>query len=132
MDVDPGSSTNRTVYTFVGSPEAVIEGALNAARVAFKLIDMSKHSGIFRHFGMLVQSDVSRSYITTIYLSGEHPRTGAMDVCPFIPVQNVTMKECVQCANAFGQRLSDMLHVPGELYWWFNVDFCSSIGRALS
>lgn len=91
LDVDPGSSTNRTVYTFVGSPEAVIEGALNAARVAFKLIDMSKHSG-------------------------EHPRTGAMDVCPFIPVQNVTMKECVQCANEFGQRLSDMLHVPVYLY----------------
>nr|XP_055074709.1 formimidoyltransferase-cyclodeaminase-like [Misgurnus anguillicaudatus] len=91
LDVDPGSSTNRTVYTFVGSPEAVIEGALNAARVAFKLIDMSKHSG-------------------------EHPRTGAMDVCPFIPVQNVTMEECVQCANAFGQRLSDMLHVPVYLY----------------
>lgn len=45
LDVDPGSSTNRTVYTFVGPPEAVIEGALNAARVAFKLIDMSKHSG---------------------------------------------------------------------------------------
>ncbi|KAK7126679.1 hypothetical protein R3I94_018005 [Phoxinus phoxinus] len=91
LDVDPGSSTNRTVYTFVGSPEAVIEGALNAARVAFKLIDMTKHSG-------------------------EHPRMGAMDVCPFIPVQNVTMEECVQCANKFGQRLSDMLHVPVYLY----------------
>ncbi|KAI7790913.1 formimidoyltransferase-cyclodeaminase [Triplophysa rosa] len=91
LDVDPGSSTNRTVYTFVGEPEVVIEGALNAARVAFKLIDMSKHSG-------------------------EHPRMGAMDVCPFIPVQNVTMKECVECANAFGQRLSDMLNVPVYLY----------------
>lgn len=50
LDVDPGSSTNRTVYTFVGSPEAVIEGALNAARVAFKLIDMSKHSGMISVF----------------------------------------------------------------------------------
>ncbi|TRZ01577.1 hypothetical protein DNTS_002581 [Danionella cerebrum] len=68
LDVDPGSSTNRTVYTFVGSPASVIEGALSAALVAFKLIDMGKHSG-------------------------EHPRTGAMDVCPFIPVQNVTMEE---------------------------------------
>lgn len=50
LDVDPGSSTNRTVYTFVGSPEAVIEGALNAARVASKLIDMSKHSGMIYNF----------------------------------------------------------------------------------
>ncbi|KAK2857245.1 hypothetical protein Q5P01_005980 [Channa striata] len=91
LDVDPGASTNRTVYTFVGSPEAVVEGALNAARQAFSLIDMSKHSG-------------------------EHPRTGAMDVCPFIPVQNVTMDDCVRCAEVFGQRLADMLHVPVYLY----------------
>ncbi|XP_018591033.1 formimidoyltransferase-cyclodeaminase [Scleropages formosus] len=91
LDVDPGSSTNRTVYTFVGSPQAVVEGALNAARTAFGLIDMAKHSG-------------------------EHPRMGAMDVCPFIPVQNVTMGECVDCANSFGERLSDMLQVPVYLY----------------
>ncbi|XP_062384368.1 formimidoyltransferase-cyclodeaminase [Sardina pilchardus] len=91
LDVDPGSSTNRTVYTFVGSPQAVVEGALNAARVAFQLIDMTKHSG-------------------------EHPRTGAMDVCPFIPVQNVTMDDCVTCANLFAQRLSDALHIPVYLY----------------
>lgn len=91
LDVDPGSSTNRTVYTFVGSPEAVVEGALRAANAAFPLIDMTKHSG-------------------------EHPRTGAMDVCPFIPVQNVTMEECVSCANIFAQRLADMLHVPVYLY----------------
>ncbi|XP_063067810.1 formimidoyltransferase-cyclodeaminase [Engraulis encrasicolus] len=91
LDVDPGSSTNRTVYTFVGSPQAVVEGAMNAARVAFQLIDMTKHSG-------------------------EHPRTGAMDVCPFIPVQNVTMDDCVTCANQFAQRLSDALHVPVYLY----------------
>ncbi|XP_049426356.1 formimidoyltransferase-cyclodeaminase [Epinephelus fuscoguttatus] len=91
LDVDPGASTNRTVYTFVGSPAAVVEGALNAARQAFTLIDMSKHSG-------------------------EHPRTGALDVCPFIPVQNVSMDDCVQCAIAFGQRLAEMLHVPVYLY----------------
>ncbi|XP_012684734.2 formimidoyltransferase-cyclodeaminase [Clupea harengus] len=91
LDVDPGSSTNRTVYTFVGSPQAVVEGALNAARVAFPLIDMTKHSG-------------------------EHPRTGAMDVCPFIPVQNVTMEDCVTCANLFAERLSDALHIPVYLY----------------
>uniref|UniRef100_A0A669D0F9 Formimidoyltransferase-cyclodeaminase n=1 Tax=Oreochromis niloticus TaxID=8128 RepID=A0A669D0F9_ORENI len=80
LDVDPGASTNRTVYTFVGSPEA-----------AFSLIDMRKHSG-------------------------EHPRTGAMDVCPFIPVQNVSMDDCVHCANMFGQKLAEMLHVPVYLY----------------
>ncbi|XP_023670555.2 formimidoyltransferase-cyclodeaminase [Paramormyrops kingsleyae] len=91
LDVDPGSSTNRTVYTLVGSPQAVVEGALNAARVAFQRIDMAKHSG-------------------------EHPRMGAMDVCPFIPVQNVTMTECVDCANAFGGRLADMLQIPVYLY----------------
>uniref|UniRef100_H3CMP3 Formimidoyltransferase-cyclodeaminase n=1 Tax=Tetraodon nigroviridis TaxID=99883 RepID=H3CMP3_TETNG len=90
LDVDPGASTNRTVYTFVGSPQDVVEGALNAAR-AFSLIDMSKHSG-------------------------EHPRTGAMDVCPFIPVQNVSMDECVNCASVFGRRLAEMLHVPVYLY----------------
>ncbi|XP_041810221.1 formimidoyltransferase-cyclodeaminase [Chelmon rostratus] len=91
LDVDPGASTNRTVYTFVGSPEAVVEGALNAARQAFSLIDMSKHSG-------------------------EHPRTGALDVCPFIPVQNVSMDDCVNCANVFGRKLAEMLHVPVYLY----------------
>lgn len=91
LDVDPGASTNRTVYTFVGSPDAVVQGALNAARCAFSLIDMSKHSG-------------------------EHPRTGALDVCPFIPVQNVSMDDCVHCANMFGQKLAEMLHVPVYLY----------------
>uniref|UniRef100_A0A4W5NG25 Formimidoyltransferase-cyclodeaminase n=1 Tax=Hucho hucho TaxID=62062 RepID=A0A4W5NG25_9TELE len=91
LDVDPGSSTNSTVYTFVGSPQAVVEGALNAARAAFPLIDMTKHSG-------------------------EHPRMGAMDVCPFIPVQNVTMEDCVNCANIFAQHLTDVLHVPVYLY----------------
>ncbi|KAM6945688.1 formimidoyltransferase-cyclodeaminase [Aplochiton taeniatus] len=91
LDVDPGPSTNRTVYTFVGSPQAVIEGALNAALVAFPLIDMSKHSG-------------------------EHPRSGAMDVCPFIPVQNATMDDCIECAKTFAQRLTEKLHVPVYLY----------------
>ncbi|KAM6958118.1 formimidoyltransferase-cyclodeaminase [Tautogolabrus adspersus] len=91
LDVDPGVSTNRTVYTFVGSPDAVVQGALNAARCAFSLINMSKHSG-------------------------EHPRTGALDVCPFIPVQNVSMDDCVHSANVFGQKLAEMLHVPVYLY----------------
>ncbi|XP_004602370.2 formimidoyltransferase-cyclodeaminase [Sorex araneus] len=91
LDVDAGPSTNRTVYTFVGRPEDVVEGALNAARTAFQLIDMSRHKG-------------------------EHPRMGALDVCPFIPVRAVTMEECVLCAQAFGQRLAGELGVPVYLY----------------
>ncbi|XP_024059844.1 formimidoyltransferase-cyclodeaminase isoform X3 [Terrapene carolina triunguis] len=91
LDVDAGPSTNRTVYTFVGSPDAVVEGALCAARVAFQLIDMGKHRG-------------------------EHPRMGALDVCPFIPVRNVTMEECIRCASLFGQQLSVELGVPVYLY----------------
>uniref|UniRef100_A0A8C5RVH8 Formimidoyltransferase-cyclodeaminase n=1 Tax=Laticauda laticaudata TaxID=8630 RepID=A0A8C5RVH8_LATLA len=91
LDVDAGSSTNRTVYTFVGSPEDVVVGALNAAKIAFQFIDMAKHEG-------------------------EHPRMGALDVCPFIPVRNVTMEECVYSANLFGKSLADELHVPVYLY----------------
>ena len=91
LDVDPGKSTNRTVYTFVGSPEAVVEGALNSARTARKLIDM-------RH------------------QRGEHPRMGAMDVCPFVPVANVTMEECVGCAKEFGRRAAAELDIPLYLY----------------
>ncbi len=91
LDVDPGQSTNRTVVTFVGSPEAVVEGALAAARVARRLIDMRRHHG-------------------------EHPRMGALDVCPFVPVAGVTMDDCVECARAFGRRAADELGVPIFLY----------------
>ncbi|NXD17452.1 FTCD cyclodeaminase, partial [Nothocercus nigrocapillus] len=91
LDVDAGPSTNRTVYTFVGTPEDVVEGALSAARAAGQLIDMSRHKG-------------------------EHPRMGALDVCPFVPVRNVSMEECVACACSFGQRLSAELGVPVYLY----------------
>uniref|UniRef100_A0A8C5XBC7 Formimidoyltransferase-cyclodeaminase n=1 Tax=Microcebus murinus TaxID=30608 RepID=A0A8C5XBC7_MICMU len=91
LDVDAGPSTNRTVYTFVGPPDRVVEGALSAARVAARLIDMSRHRG-------------------------EHPRMGALDVCPFVPVRGVGMDECVLCAEAFGQRLAEELHVPVFLY----------------
>uniref|UniRef100_A0A673LUV7 Formimidoyltransferase-cyclodeaminase n=1 Tax=Sinocyclocheilus rhinocerous TaxID=307959 RepID=A0A673LUV7_9TELE len=87
LDVDPGSSTNRTVYTFVGPPAAVIEGALNAARVAFKLIDMTKHSGTVNTLGRVRW------------------------MC--VPSYRCRTSACVQCANEFGQRLSDMLNVPG-------------------
>ncbi|KAK2164306.1 hypothetical protein LSH36_66g07035 [Paralvinella palmiformis] len=91
LDVDPGMSTNRTVYTFVGTPEAVVEGALNGARAASQLIDMTRHHG-------------------------EHPRLGAMDVCPFIPVKNVTMEDCVECAKEFAERLAVELGIPVYLY----------------
>lgn len=91
LDVDPGKSTNRTVYTFVGDPEAIVEGALAAARTAKKLIDMSKQTG-------------------------EHPRMGAMDVCPFVPVANVSMEECVEVSKIFAKRAAEELNVPFYLY----------------
>jgi len=91
LDVDPGASTNRTVFTFVGSPKAVVRAALDASKVAFQLIDMTKHTG-------------------------EHPRMGALDVCPFIPVQGVTVDECIDCAKEFGRRLAEMLSIPVFLY----------------
>lgn len=91
LDVDAGASTNRTVYSFVGSPTAVVEGALNAAKVAYKLIDMTTHKG-------------------------EHKRLGAMDVCPFIPVSSgATMDDCVEAANQLAARLAE-LGVPVYLY----------------
>ena len=91
LDVDPGASTHRTVYTFVGDPSSVIEGALAAARVARTRIDMREHKG-------------------------EHPRFGAMDVCPFIPVRGVTMEDCVEIAREFGRRAAEELQVPFFLY----------------
>lgn len=91
LDVDPGASTNRTVYTFVGEPKAVIEGALAGAGIARKLIDMRNHKG-------------------------EHPRFGAMDVCPFIPVANTSMEECVEVANEFSKRAAQELQIPIFLY----------------
>ena len=91
LDVDPGHSTHRTVYTFVGDAETVIEGALAAARVAKEKINMAHHKG-------------------------EHPRFGAMDVCPFIPVANVTMEECAQVAREFAKRAAQELAVPFFLY----------------
>lgn len=91
LDVDPGKSTNRTVYTFVGDPDAVVQGALNSARVAQQRIDMRSHKG-------------------------EHPRMGALDVCPFIPVANVSMQECVEISKIFGRLAAEELGVPIFLY----------------
>ncbi|MBU1355074.1 MAG: glutamate formimidoyltransferase [Candidatus Edwardsbacteria bacterium] len=91
LDVDPGADTNRTVYTFVGTPEGVKEAAFQAAKKAHELIDMSQHSGA-------------------------HPRMGAMDVCPFVPVSGVTMDECAQIAKDLGKRLGEELEIPVYLY----------------
>lgn len=91
LDVDPGADTNRTVFTMAGEPEAVVEAAFQAIKTAAELIDMSKHSG-------------------------EHPRMGATDVCPFIPISNMTMEECVEYANKLGKRVGDELGIPVYLY----------------
>lgn len=91
LDVDPGADTNRTVYTFVGAPEAVAEAAFRAAEAASGLIDMSKHHGA-------------------------HPRMGALDVCPIVPVTGVTMDECVEVARALGRRMAEALALPVYFY----------------
>ncbi len=91
LDVDPGAATNRTVVTFVGEPEAVVEGALQAIKKAYEVIDMSKHSG-------------------------EHPRFGATDVCPLIPLANITMEETVKYAHQLGERVGKELGLSGYYY----------------
>src|SRR5438552_6003350 len=91
LDVDPGASTNRTVVTFVGSPDAAVEAAFCAIRKAAELIDMRKHKGA-------------------------HPRMGATDVCPFIPVSNVNWEEAIACANRLAKRVGDELEIPVYLY----------------
>jgi len=91
LDVDPGADTNRTVVTFVGSPDAVAEGAFQGIKVAADVIDMSKHKGA-------------------------HPRMGATDVCPFIPVSEVSDEECISLSKSVGQRVGDELGIPVYLY----------------
>ena len=91
LDVDPGKATNRTVVTFVGPPEAVIEAAYLAIKKASEVIDMSKHKG-------------------------EHPRMGATDVCPLIPISNITMDEVVEYAKKLGQKAGSTLDIPFYLY----------------
>src|SRR5881409_988327 len=91
LDVDPGASTNRTVVTFVGSPGAAVEAAFRAIKKAAELIDMPKHKGA-------------------------HPRMGATDVCPFIPVSNVIWEEAIDCANLLGKRVGEELKIPVYLY----------------
>src|SRR3979490_2199857 len=91
LDVDPGATTNRTVVTFVGSPEAVVESAFRGIQKAAELIDMRKHKGA-------------------------HPRMGATDVCPFIPISDVNWKEAIACAKELGKRVGDELKIPVYLY----------------
>ncbi len=91
LDVDPGADTNRTVYTFVGPPDAVADAALKAAQKAYDLIDMAKHSGA-------------------------HPRMGAMDVCPIVPISEVTMEECAEIARGIGRRIARELNLPVYFY----------------
>jgi len=91
LNVDPGKATNRTVITFVGNPQSVIEAAFRAIKKAGELIDMSKHTG-------------------------EHPRMGATDVCPFIPVANITMEETAKFAQELARRVGENLQLPVYLY----------------
>lgn len=91
LDVDPGEATNRTVVTFVGEPEAVTEAAFRGVRRAAELIDMSRHHGA-------------------------HPRMGATDVCPLIPVSGVSLEECAAMARDLAQRIAGELHIPTYCY----------------
>ena len=91
LDVDPGESTNRTVVTFIGSPEGVKEAAFKAIKKAAEVLDMSKHKGA-------------------------HSRIGATDVCPFIPVSGVTMEDCIQLSQTLGERVAKELGIPVYLY----------------
>ena len=91
LDVDPGFETNRTVITFVGEPDAVVEGAFQLVVAARKLIDMRSHQGA-------------------------HGRMGAVDVCSFVPVAGVTMDDCVELAKQLGARVGGELSLPVFLY----------------
>jgi glutamate formiminotransferase/formiminotetrahydrofolate cyclodeaminase len=91
LNVDPGKATNRTVVTFVGEPEQVVSAAFLAIKKAGELIDMSKHKG-------------------------EHPRMGATDVCPFIPIANISMEETADYAKKLAKKVGDELTIPVYLY----------------
>jgi glutamate formiminotransferase/formiminotetrahydrofolate cyclodeaminase len=91
LNVDPGKATNRTVVTFVGTPEAAVEAAFKAIKKAGELIDMSKHKG-------------------------EHPRMGATDVCPLIPIANISMEETAKFAQQLAKRVGEELQIPIYLY----------------
>ena len=96
LDVDPGKATNRTVVTFVGEPEAVLEAAFRAVKKASEVIDMRFHKG-------------------------EHPRFGATDVCPLVPIRNITMEEVAALARKLGERIGTELGIP--VYCYENAAF---------
>ena len=96
LDVDPGKTTNRTVVTFVGAPGPVVEAAFQAVRMASEIIDMSGHSG-------------------------EHPRFGATDVCPLVPVSGISMEETVEHARTLAKRIGDEIGIP--VYCYENAAF---------
>jgi glutamate formiminotransferase/formiminotetrahydrofolate cyclodeaminase len=91
LNIEPDKDYNRTVVTFIGEPDAVLEAAFQATKAAADHIDMIRHQG-------------------------EHPRIGAADVVPFVPISGVTMNDCVQLANKYGQRVASELHIPIFLY----------------
>lgn len=91
LNVDPGAATNRTVVTFVGAPDCVIEAAFQGIKMASEVIDMRHHHG-------------------------EHPRMGATDVCPIIPIANITMAECAQLSRKLAQRVGEELEIPVYCY----------------
>ncbi|MFC1784917.1 glutamate formimidoyltransferase [Candidatus Neomarinimicrobiota bacterium] len=91
LDIDPGQDTNRTVVTFIGAPDAVAEAAFQAIKTASQVIDMRKQKGT-------------------------HPRMGATDVCPFVPVSGVTMDDCVELSKQVGKRVGEELDIPVYLY----------------
>src|SRR6202161_4428325 len=97
LNTDPGKATNRTVVTFVGNPEAVVKAAFRAIKKAGELIDMSKHKG-------------------------EHPRMGATDVCPLIPIANISMEETAAYARQLAQRVGEELQIPAYLYEYAQAD----------
>ncbi|MCK4920959.1 MAG: glutamate formimidoyltransferase, partial [Bacteroidales bacterium] len=96
LDVDPGKATNRTVVTFVGEPEPVIDAAFKAVKMASELIDMANHTG-------------------------EHPRFGATDVCPLVPVSGITMEETIEYARKLAKRIGEELNIP--VYCYENAAF---------
>ena len=91
LDVDPGEATNRTVVTFVGSPEAVVEAAFQGVKTAGELIDMRNHHGA-------------------------HPRSGATDVLPLIPISGITLQECAELARKLAERIYNELEIPCYCY----------------
>ena len=96
LDVDPGKATNRTVVTFVGTPDSVLEAAFQAIKKAAEVIDMSRHKG-------------------------EHPRFGGTDVCPLVPVSNISMEETAAYARKLAERVGNELKIP--VYCYENAAF---------